>query len=48
EPRQNQIQENPQSHNVPEEPGYFTQMYAESNRSNVIDITPVSQDFGGY
>ncbi|MBV6616283.1 replication protein [Acinetobacter baumannii] len=48
EPRQNQIQENPQSHNVPEEPGYFTQMYAESNRSNVIDVTPVSQDFGGY
>ncbi|OTT67869.1 replication protein [Acinetobacter baumannii] len=48
EPRQNQIQENPQSHNVPEEPGYFTQMYAESNRSNVIDVTPVSHDFGGY
>ncbi|EPJ8187514.1 replication protein, partial [Acinetobacter baumannii] len=48
EPRQNQIQENSQSHNVPEEPGYFTQMYAESNRSNVIDVTPVSHDFGGY
>lgn len=48
EPRQNQIQENPQSHNVPEEPGYFTQMYAESNRSNVIDVTPDQQYIGGY
>lgn len=48
EPRQNQIQENPQSHNVPEEPGYFTQMYAESNRSNVIDVTPEQQYIGGY
>ncbi|MEW7965257.1 MarR family transcriptional regulator, partial [Acinetobacter baumannii] len=48
EPRQNQIQEHPQSHNVPEEPGYFTQMYAESNRSNVIDVTPEQQYIGGY
>ncbi|WP_284118263.1 replication protein [Acinetobacter seifertii] len=48
EPRSNQQKENTPVQNIPEEPGYFTQMYAESNRSNVIDVTPVQHDFGGY
>ncbi|OTU63966.1 hypothetical protein CAT32_16445 [Acinetobacter baumannii] len=49
EPRQSQVHENTPSQNIPEEPGYFTQMYAESNRPNVIDVTPAQQqDFGGY
>jgi len=48
EPRQHQVQEKSPSQNIPEEPGYFTQMFAESNRSNVIDVTPAQQDFGGH
>lgn len=48
EPRQNLTQGKMPSQNIPEEPGYFTQMFAESNRSNVIDVTPAPQDFGGH
>ncbi|OTU48639.1 replication protein [Acinetobacter pittii] len=48
EPRQNLTQEKAPSQNIPEEPGYFTQMFAESNRSNVIDVTPAQRDFGGH
>ncbi|WP_353173089.1 replication protein [Acinetobacter rudis] len=33
---------------APQEPGYFMQLFADQQGSNVIDVTPDSQAIGGY
>lgn len=36
------------SNQAPQEPGYFMQLFADQQGSNVIDVTPDSQAIGGY